>query len=137
MIDPRSAFIIRRERRWRLFSFVSILVFSISLVLFIKGLLASTVLAFVIAYLFAPIVDFLDSQVMSLKKDYPDVFRLELNPAESVPLSDIIVVMDSVRTTRSKDGHPVKITFTDITTGKPVETNLLFPDITFGNVAGG
>lgn len=60
MIDPRSAFIIRRERRWRLFSFVSILVFSISLVLFIKGLLASTVLAFVIAYLFAPIVDFLE-----------------------------------------------------------------------------
>lgn len=82
-------------------------------------------------------LDGLYSQVMSLKKDYPDVFRLELNPAESVPLSDIIVVMDSVRTTRSKDGHPVKITFTDITTGKPVETNLLFPDITFGNVAGG
>lgn len=60
MIDPRSAYIIRRERRWRLISFVAILVFSISLVLFIKGLLASTVLAFVIAYLFAPIVDFLE-----------------------------------------------------------------------------
>lgn len=60
MIDPRSAYIIRRERRWRLVSFVSILVFTVGLVLFIKGLLASTVLAFVIAYLFAPIVDFLE-----------------------------------------------------------------------------
>jgi putative permease len=60
MIDPRSAYIIRRERRWRLISFISILIFVTSLVLFIDGLLASTVLAFVIAYLFAPIVDFLE-----------------------------------------------------------------------------
>ncbi len=82
-------------------------------------------------------VDGLYSQVMNLKKEYPDVFRLELNPAETVPLSDIIVVMDSIRTTRSKDGRPVNLTFTDINTGKPVETNLLFPDIVFGNVAGG
>ena len=74
---------------------------------------------------------------MNLKKESPDVFRLELNPAETVPLSDIIVVMDSIRTTRSKDGRPVNLTFTDINTGKPVETNLLFPDIVFGNVAGG
>ncbi len=76
-------------------------------------------------------------QVMNLKKISPAVFCVEPNPAETVPLSDIIVVMDSIRTTRSKDGRPVNLTFTDINTGKPVETNLLFPDIVFGNVAGG
>ncbi len=65
MIDPRSAYIIRRERRWRLISFLTILSFSFALILLIKGLLASTVLAFVIAYLFAPIVDFLERKGVS------------------------------------------------------------------------
>lgn len=60
MIDARSAYIIRRERRWRLVSFATILIFSTVLVLAIEGLLASCVLAFVIAYLFSPIVDFLE-----------------------------------------------------------------------------
>ena len=82
-------------------------------------------------------LDGLYSQVLALKKDYPDVFRMELNPAETVPLAEIIGVMDSVRMTKPKDGRPVNLTFTDVTTGKPVETNLLFPDVVFGNVAGG
>lgn len=60
MIDARSAFIIRRERRWRLMSFFTILILSAAIILIVKGLLASCVLAFVIAYLFAPIVDFLE-----------------------------------------------------------------------------
>ena len=79
-------------------------------------------------------LDGLYKQVLAIKKDYPDVFRLELNPEESVPLEEIVAVMDSVRTTKSSDK---KVVFTDSTTGKPVETNLLLPDIIFGNVAGG
>ena len=82
-------------------------------------------------------LDGLYKQVMAIKKQYPDVFRLELNPSDTVPLVDIVGVMDSVRTTRVENGKPVKLSFTDVTTGKPVETNLLFPDIVFGNVAGG
>ncbi|MDX9730168.1 MAG: AI-2E family transporter [Bdellovibrionales bacterium] len=62
MIDPRSAFIIRRERRWRLFSFLAILLTAAAIVVLINGLLASCVLAFVIAYLCAPIVDFLERE---------------------------------------------------------------------------
>jgi len=60
VIDPRSAYIIRRERRWRLVSFCTILVLSAVIILAIEGMLASCVLAFVIAYLFSPIVDFLE-----------------------------------------------------------------------------
>lgn len=60
MIDARSAFIIRRERRWRLVSFLTILLLTTVIVVAIRGLLASCVFAFVIAYLFAPVVDFLE-----------------------------------------------------------------------------
>jgi len=82
-------------------------------------------------------LDGLYKQVIAIKKQYPDVFRLELNPSETIPLVDIVGVMDSVRTTRVENGQPVKLSFIDATTGKPIETNLLFPDIVFGNIAGG
>ncbi len=82
-------------------------------------------------------LDGLHGQVMAIKKEYPDVFRMELNPSDSIPLNEIVGVMDAVRTTRAVDGKQVKVSFTDSTTGKPIETNLLFPDIVFGNVAGG
>jgi len=76
----------------------------------------------------------LHRETLALKKGYPDVFRLELNPDENVPLDEIVAVMDHVRTT--KPGEP-KVTFNDVESGKQIETNLLFPDVVFGNVAGG
>ncbi len=76
----------------------------------------------------------LQAETLTLKKSYPDVFRLELNPAENVALDQIVNVMDKIRTTGSSE---VKITFTDVETGKPLETNLVFPDVVFGNVNGG
>ncbi len=60
MINARSAYIIRRERLWRLISFLSILLVTTAIILAVRGLLVSCVLAFVIAYLFAPVVDFLE-----------------------------------------------------------------------------
>lgn len=73
-------------------------------------------------------------ETMNLKKAHPDVFRLELNPESEVSLADIVAVMDTVRTTRKDEP---KIVFQDVETGKPIETNLVFPDVVFGNVAGG
>lgn len=75
----------------------------------------------------------LHKETLSLKANYPDVFRLELNPEEDVPLDEIVAVMDQVR--QSAASEP-KVTFKD-ESGKPIETNLLFPDVVFGNVAGG
>lgn len=75
----------------------------------------------------------LHKETLSLKQTYPDVFKLELNPEEAVPLEQIVMAMDQVRTTTQ--GEP-KVMFKD-ETGKPIETNLLFPDVVFGNVAGG
>lgn len=82
-------------------------------------------------------LDALHTQIMAIKREYPDVFRMELNPSDIVPLDEIVAVMDTVRTTRAVDGKTVNVTFTDVTTGKQIETNLLFPDIVFGNVTGG
>ena len=79
-------------------------------------------------------LDGLHKQTMSIKRNHPDIFRLELNPDEAVPLEEIVQVMDRVRMLAKEEG---KVTFKDVETGKPVETNLLFPDIVFGNVAGG
>ena len=75
----------------------------------------------------------LHKETLSLKTTYPDVFRLELNPEENIPLDEIVAVMDKIRVTAA--GEP-KVVFKD-ETGKPLETNLMFPDVVFGNVAGG
>lgn len=79
-------------------------------------------------------LDGLHRETLAIKRSYPDVFRLELNPAENVPLNEIVAVMDQVRTVGASEP---KVTFHDVETGKPVETDLLFPDVVFGNVAGG
>lgn len=76
----------------------------------------------------------LHKEMIQLKTEYPDSFRLELHPEENVALTDIVSIMDRVRN-RSK-GDP-KIYFTDTESGKQVETELIFPDVVFGNVAGG
>jgi len=76
----------------------------------------------------------LHKETLTLKQSYPDVFRIELNPSEDVALDDIVKVMDEVRNVAKGEA---KVTFKDVDTGKPVETNLMFPDIVFGNVAGG
>lgn len=76
----------------------------------------------------------LHKQTMELKKLYPDVFKVELNPEEKVPLSEIVATMDQLRTIGAKES---KVTFHDVESGKSLETNLVFPDVVFGNVTGG
>lgn len=76
----------------------------------------------------------LHKEVFSIKQQFPEVFRLEMHPDETVELSEIVSVMDQVRTIAKDEA---KVFFTDIETGKKVETNLLFPDVVFGNVTGG
>ena len=75
----------------------------------------------------------LHRETLAIKKIYPDVFRLELNPDESIPLDEIVTTLDQVRTTTKNEP---KVTFKD-EAGKAIETNLLFPDVTFANVTGG
>ena len=76
----------------------------------------------------------LHKEIVALKQQYPNIFRLELHPDESIPLTDLVATMDKIRNRQSGDA---KIYFKDVETGKDTETELLFPDIVFGNVMGG
>jgi biopolymer transport protein ExbD len=79
-------------------------------------------------------LDGLKKEIVETKMQYPNQFRMELNPDETINLTEIVAVMDKVRTKASTDP---KILFTDVETGKQMETDLMFPDVVFGNVAGG
>lgn len=79
-------------------------------------------------------LDSLKKEILETKMQYPNQFRMELNPDETVNLNEIVLVMDKVRTKAATDP---KITFTDVESGKQLETDLIFPDVVFGNVAGG
>jgi biopolymer transport protein ExbD len=78
-------------------------------------------------------LDGLRREAMSLKKQYPDVFRLELNPEQDVPLNEIVGIMDQLRKTTADEP---KVVFRDVQSGQAIETNLVFPDVIFGNVVG-
>lgn len=78
--------------------------------------------------------DGLHAAMVELKLKHPDAFRLELLPDEGTPLESIVLTMDRVRN-RAKTDPP--LFFNDVASGKQVETDLIFPDVVFGDVTGG
>lgn len=76
----------------------------------------------------------LHEEIVRVKSKYPDVFRMEIHPDEAVEYNDLIAIMDKVR---SRETGDPKIFFKDVETGKDVETDLIFPDVVFGNVTEG
>ena len=68
------------------------------------------------------------------KTNYPDVFRLELNPDSSVSYKDIVKVMDEAR--RARDNQ-IKFPLIDSKTNQQTETNYMFPDVVFVNIMEG
>jgi biopolymer transport protein ExbD len=78
--------------------------------------------------------DKLHSEIVKVKIKYPDVFRLELMPADGVSYDEIVKTMDEVR--KAKKDDP-KVTLVDEETKKKVETDILFPDVVFANVVEG
>lgn len=75
----------------------------------------------------------LHSELITLKKSYPDVFRLEISPDENVAYDQIIKVIDEARS--SRDGEPkFEVTGDD---GKKGQTELMFPNVYFSNVMEG
>lgn len=76
----------------------------------------------------------LNADLIAVKQEHPKVFRLNLNPSEEVPYDDIVKIMDEVRTVKDEK---VKLFVTDEETKEQVETNIMFPDVVFGNVLEG
>tara|TARA_B100000749_G_C18450166_1_gene476197 strand:- start:33418 stop:33975 length:558 start_codon:yes stop_codon:yes gene_type:complete len=79
-------------------------------------------------------LDKLHKSLLSFKTMHPDVFRVDLFPAESVSYQDIVKVIDEARTV--KEGEP-KVKLLDKETNKTVETEIMFPDVVFSNVMEG
>lgn len=75
----------------------------------------------------------LHSELITLKKSYPDVFRLEISPSEEVAYDQIVKVIDEARS--SRDGETkFEVTGDD---GQKGQTELMFPNIHFANVMEG
>lgn len=72
--------------------------------------------------------------LIDVKKSYPKTFRLSLFPGEEVPYDDIVRFMDTVRNTGDER---VKLTVTDEETKETAETDIMFPDVVFGNLLEG
>ena len=69
----------------------------------------------------------------TLKRQHTDVFRIDFEPRQDISYDEIVLTMDTLR--RLPKGE--KVAFKDDKTGESVETDLMFPDVTFTNVLGG
>lgn len=74
----------------------------------------------------------LQKELVSIKKANPDVFQARLNPTEKVKYENIVAVMDVMRVAPAETEFPVK----DKSSGEVFTTNIMFDDITFGNIMG-
>ena len=71
---------------------------------------------------------------IEIKKENPEVFKMDFNPSENVPYKDIVKIMDEVRKSHKTDiNFPIK----DEKTGEVTNTNYMFPEIIFSNVTEG
>ncbi len=80
-----------------------------------------------------PDLDALGKEAATIKKKYPDVFRVEVKPAKTVSLEKIISTLDTIRTLKNGD----TVTIKDEKTGKTGETNLMFPEVVFSDILEG
>ncbi len=76
--------------------------------------------------------DGLQAAAVELKRKYTDVFKIDFAPQGDVSYDDIVHTMDSLR--RLPKGE--KVAFMDTKSGQSVQTDLMFPDVTFSNVLG-
>lgn len=81
-----------------------------------------------------PNLDKLYAEAEAIKRKYPDVFKIEIKPADSVSLDAIVGALDKVRKLKSgSEGFTIK----DEKTGNTAKTDLMFPEVTFANIIEG
>ncbi|RYZ85835.1 MAG: biopolymer transporter ExbD [Proteobacteria bacterium] len=73
-------------------------------------------------------------RLRDVKKQNPEVFKVDLSPDAEVPYKDIVRVMDEAR--RSRD-LTVKFPIFDKTKNQESQTDYMFPEITFANTMEG
>ena len=73
-------------------------------------------------------------KLIEVKKNYPDVFKIEFNPDADVSYKDIVRMMDEARKVRSSD---VRFKIKNENTGEVSDTDYMFPEVTFANMSEG
>jgi biopolymer transport protein ExbD len=76
----------------------------------------------------------LQLEFQTVKKQYPEIFRLDLKPDSKVPYKDIVKLMDEARRSRNKE---LKFPVIDKTDNREIMTEYMFPDVVFANVMEG
>lgn len=76
----------------------------------------------------------LRKELIPVKKAHPKVFRLSLFPGEAVAYNDIVKLMDAVRKTGDAS---VTVTIVDEETKESAQTDVMYPDVIFGNLLEG
>lgn len=76
----------------------------------------------------------LHERLLAVKKENPEVFKVDLSPDANVSYNDIVRVMDECR--RSRDAN-VRFPLFDKVTNKETQTDYMFPEVTFANTMEG
>ncbi|MGZ3743758.1 MAG: ExbD/TolR family protein [Pseudobdellovibrionaceae bacterium] len=76
----------------------------------------------------------LQERLREVKKQNPEVFKIDLSPEANVSYDDIVKVMDECR--RSRDTN-TRFPIFDKTTNKETSTDYMFPEVTFANTMEG
>jgi biopolymer transport protein ExbD len=76
----------------------------------------------------------LQERLRDVKKQNPEVFKVDLSPDANVSYNDIAHVMDEAR--RSRDSN-TKFPVMDQKTNKETQTDYMFPEVTFANMMEG
>ncbi len=76
----------------------------------------------------------LHRELVSVKTEHPQVFRLDLRPGSGVAYNDIVQVIDEARVAKDE---AVRFQVVDEQTQETAETQLMFPDVLFGNLLEG
>jgi len=75
--------------------------------------------------------DGLSTTAIQLKRQFSDIFNIDLKPEGDVAYTDIVKTMDTIRRLPASVG---KVAIKDEKTGQVGQTDLMFPDVTFANV---
>lgn len=73
----------------------------------------------------------LHEYMLQVKREFPDAYHVQFYPHDDVPYSEIVKVMDELRTTKKNEE---KIIYKDKKTDQNVETTIMFPGVEFSNV---
>ncbi len=76
----------------------------------------------------------LHASLQEIKKQNPDIFKLDLAPDSQVSYKEVVFIMDEAR--RSRD-LSVRFPVRDETTGKDTTTEYMFPEVVFVNMMEG